>query len=339
VTSEILRVAEGQVRCGRCQTQFDALARLIDEDDNGDLQVVHTSISPDEAPAETIEVEEPEIHEDITLEGRRIEISGTYRTLNGSADASLHEEVVEEWVNLDDADLPTSADRASDADVTSESVQEPARAAEPTRMRRASRPPYSHNSRTTHSATDPELELLATPPDRAQPTSRVWQWLAAPLLLIFLIQIVHAHRGTLARNPKLGPTVISIYRALGLNLTPEWNLHAYEIRQWGVISDPSVPGTLKVRASVKNLAEFPQPYPLLKLVLEDRWGEQVRAREFEPREYLDSASAAERMMAPAQEANATIAIVDPGPDAEGFRFDVCLRGISGTVCASEVPQK
>jgi Protein of unknown function (DUF3426) len=158
------------------------------------------------------------------------------------------------------------------------------------------------------------------------------------LLLILLVQIVHAHRGTLARNPKLGPAVISLYRTFGLNLTPEWNLHAYEIRQWGVVSDPNIPGTLKVRASVKNLAEFPQPYPLLKLVLEDRWGEQVRSREFEPREYLDSSAMADRMMAPAQEANATIAIVDPGPDAEGFRFDVCLRGTGGAVCASDVPQ-
>ncbi len=340
VTSEILRVAEGQVRCGRCQTQFDALARLIDEDDNGDLQIVQTSITADETPADTIEVEEPETHEDITLEGRRIEISGTYRALGGK-DESVHEEVIEEWVNLDDTEPQTHAEGAPEAaaqDTASEPADEPAPVAEPTRIRRATRQPFGNISRTPRSATDPELELLAAPADRAPPTSRVWQWLAAPLLLILLIQIVHAHRGTLARNPKLGPTVLSVYRALGLSLTPEWNLHAYEIRQWGVISDPSVPGTLKVRASVKNLAEFPQPYPLLKLVLEDRWGEQVRAREFEPREYLDSTSAAERMMAPAQEANATIAIVDPGPDAEGFRFDVCLRGISGTVCASEVPQ-
>ena len=38
VTSEILRVADGQVRCGRCQTQFDALERLLDETDAQDVQ-------------------------------------------------------------------------------------------------------------------------------------------------------------------------------------------------------------------------------------------------------------------------------------------------------------
>jgi hypothetical protein len=106
-----------------------------------------------------------------------------------------------------------------------------------------------------------------------------------------------------------------------------------------VIADPTQPGTLKVRASVKNLADFPQPYPLLKLVLEDRWGDQVRAREFDPSEDLDPTAAPNRMLAPAQQSNASIAIVDPGPDAEGFRFDVCLRGARGPVCATDVPGK
>ena len=83
--------------------------------------------------------------------------------------------------------------------------------------------------------------------------------------------------------------------------------------------------------------DFAQPYPLLKLVLEDRWGDQVRAREFEPAEYLDPTTAPDRLLGPAQQANATIAIVDPGPDAEGFRFDVCLRG-KRAVCAADVPR-
>jgi predicted Zn finger-like uncharacterized protein len=332
VTSEILRVAEGQVRCGRCQTQFDALARLIDEDDNGDLQVVHTNTARDEAQTETIQVEEPPTHEDITLEGRRIEISGTYRSLDAQTnEPAIREEVIEEWVDLDEEDTPPLA---SEPQPEPEQASRAAQPFEPTRLRRMS------TSRVERPASEsnPELEFLAPPVTRALPISRAWQWLAAPLLLILLAQIVHAHRGTLARNPKLGPAVISLYHVFGSNLTPEWNLHAYEIRQWGVVSDPNIPGTLKVRASVKNLAEFPQPYPLLKLVLEDRWGEQVRARAFEPREYLDSSATAERMMAPAQEANATIAIVDPGPDAEGFRFDVCLRGNGGAVCAGDVPQ-
>jgi hypothetical protein len=174
---------------------------------------------------------------------------------------------------------------------------------------------------------------------RSEATSPFWKILAVPLVLALLVQVVHHYRATLARHPQIGAPLQSIYGALGLTLRPDWNLHAYEVRQWGVIADPATPGTLKVRASVKNLADFPQPYPLLKLVLEDRWGDQVRAREFDPSEYLDPTAAPDRMLAPSQQSNASIAIVDPGPDAEGFRFDVCLRGARGPVCAADVPGK
>ena len=87
VTTEILRVADGQVRCGRCQTQFDALERLIDE----------------KAAQRDIEVEEPAAQEDITLEGRHIEISGRYRLPDSvRGETRIREETVEEWVEIDD---------------------------------------------------------------------------------------------------------------------------------------------------------------------------------------------------------------------------------------------
>jgi hypothetical protein len=159
-----------------------------------------------------------------------------------------------------------------------------------------------------------------------------------PLVLLVIFQIINHNRAPLARHPKVGATITGFYRVLGVDLIPDWNLRAYEIKQWGVVSDPSTPGTLKVRASVRNRAAFAQPYPLVKLVLEDRFGTVVRAREFEPIEYLDKAPPPNTRLAPQQEVGATIAIVDPGPDAEGFRFDVCLQGNNGLVCADDVPE-
>ena len=106
-------------------------------------------------------------------------------------------------------------------------------------------------------------------------------------MLLLAIQFVHTYRHSLARHPQLGRAIVGLYGALGANLQPDWNLHAYEILQWHLGSDPAMPGTLKVRANLKNVASFAQPYPLLKLVLEDRWGDRVREREFEPAEYLD----------------------------------------------------
>lgn len=388
VTSEILRVAHGQVRCGRCQTQFDALERLIEETDDGEIESGQfmrppRAIPQPPPPPGQIEVEEPIEHEDITLEGRHIEISGVYEAIDesGQGQPQIREEVIEEWVEIDQDDATVDGDsddaeetesepgvidmREEYSSVADEDAALEAAAAEMEAERAASRsgrwaqaqpqpqanftntrvrPPAGTRTRRNPRAISvdetPAVDFdFPSQQQHTQAASPVWKILAVPLVALLLVQVVHHYRATLARHPQIGAPLQSMYGALGLTLRPDWNLHAYEVRQWGVVADPAQPGTLKVRASVKNLADFPQPYPLLKLVLEDRWGDQVRAREFDPSEYLDPTVAPDRMLAPAQQSNASIAIVDPGPDAEGFRFDVCLRGARGPVCAADVPGK
>jgi hypothetical protein len=185
---------------------------------------------------------------------------------------------------------------------------------------------------------DAELAALTRP---QQPTSeRSGWWTATSVMLVFalVVQVVHHYRDPLVRNPKWGGTVSRVYRALGLTLTPHWDLHAYELQQWGVISDSAARDALRVRASVTNTATFAQPYPLIRLALEDRWGAAVAMREFTPEEYLISASA-NRMMAPRQRANAEIVIVDPGADAVGFQIHACLLQGPGMVCSDDAAVK
>ena len=350
VTTEILRVADGQVRCGRCQTQFDALERLIDENDAPSAQASQAprATRSSSQATERIEVEEPAAQEDITLEGRHIEISGRYRLPDGArGEPRMREETVEEWVEIDDIEDAAEEAAVIEIDeelVNADSLEDLARedlSADnaPADIEVAEEVYEAEEAAVVEeeleAATEPEIDLL--PSRRRAPTARIWKILAGPLALLLVIQFVHTYRHSLARHPRLGQAIIGIYGALGVDLQPDWNLHAYEILQWHLGSDPTIPGTLKVRASLKNVAPFAQPYPLLKLVLEDRWGERVREREFEPAEYLDPATAPDRLLAPAQQATATISIVDPGPDAEGFRFDVCLRGSRGVVCAADVP--
>jgi predicted Zn finger-like uncharacterized protein len=333
VTSEILRVADGQVRCGRCHTQFDALQRLIDEEGAPEAR---SRLESRQALPSEIEVEEPAEHEEITLEGKHIEITGTYLVLDESAQGGrpqVRQEVIEEWVEIDDDDVQATlaGDRAEPDESIDENDAEiaPFDARDDAPIERAAATPEAR------AAPEPDLDLL---PSRSRRSSTlVWRILALPLALLLLAQIVHHYRSELARHPRLGQTVVGAYNALGIRLTPDWNLHAYQIQHWAVVPDMAT-GTLNLRASVTNAASFPQPYPLLKLVLEDRWGDTVRAREFEPQEYLDPGTATDRLLAPAQRANVAIAIVDPGPDAAGFRFEACLRGRNGVVCSSEVAQ-
>ncbi len=123
----------------------------------------------------------------------------------------------------------------------------------------------------------------------ANDSSARWAWGVGALVLALLlaVQLAHHNRLQLARGATVGPALREVYSSLGMPLPPNWNLAAFELRQWGANeSAPSSAGAMTVRASLKNGAAFAQPMPLLRLELEDRFGGTVARRDFQPAEYL-----------------------------------------------------
>ena len=180
---------------------------------------------------------------------------------------------------------------------------------------------------------DPEYDRELNPTARP---ARAGLWLAAAVLLALLLasQLVHQHRQYLAEHGPLREVVSSMYRAFGAPLVAPTSLAAYQLRQWGVTGDPTADGTLKVRASILNTAAQMVPYPLLRVTLANRYGARIGARDFEPAEYLGQPTA--RLLSPGERVDATLAILDPGKDAEGFEIDVCVRSNDkNIVCAND----
>jgi hypothetical protein len=125
------------------------------------------------------------------------------------------------------------------------------------------------------------------------------------------------------------------YGAIGTAQAAPANFSAYQLRQWGVTGDPDANGTLRVRASILNTAAQLEPYPLLRVTLADRFGKRVGTRDFEPSEYLGKPTA--KLLTPGERVDATLQILDPGKNAEGFEIDVCLRHVDQKiVCANDV---
>jgi predicted Zn finger-like uncharacterized protein len=165
---------------------------------------------------------------------------------------------------------------------------------------------------------------------------RRWPWTlgAAILLLVLGGQVVHAERDQLARQPLIGAFLAQSYAFLGSPISLPTDLATYELRQWGAASDSMHPGRLLLRASIVNRATHPQPYPLLRLALQDRFGTTVGERDIEPADYLPGEGTG-RLLGPGQRADAEIRIVDPGKDAVGFELDVCLPLAGRVRCANE----
>jgi predicted Zn finger-like uncharacterized protein len=172
---------------------------------------------------------------------------------------------------------------------------------------------------------------ISTAPRRTIP-EKLWLGLAVVLALLLVVQLIHGNRDWLATHAPLRGPLRGLYAAFGVAVAAPANLSAYQLRQWGVTGDPSASGTLRVRASILNTAAQLQPYPLLRVTLANRFGTKIGMRDFEAAEYMGKPMV--RMLAPGERADATLDIVDPGKDAEGFEIDVCIRGADQKVACT-----
>jgi hypothetical protein len=100
--------------------------------------------------------------------------------------------------------------------------------------------------------------------------------------------------------------------------------------------DSASSGQIMVRASVKNGAHQAQPMPLLRVTLQDRFGNRIAARDVAPQNYLPRAIPASSFLSGGQRIDAEMAFVDPGSNAVGFEIDACLPAPAGGIaCAND----
>lgn len=164
----------------------------------------------------------------------------------------------------------------------------------------------------------------------------LWGGGTAALVIFLAVQVIHHYRHDLAANERLYRPLTALYSALGVSLVPRWNLEAYDVRQLGASADNGSAGQLTVRASVKNTAKQAQPLPLLRVTLQDRFGNRIAARDVPPKSYLPSTVAASSFLSAGQRIDAEMAFVDPGSNAVGFEIDACLPRPGGSIaCAND----
>lgn len=193
--------------------------------------------------------------------------------------------------------------------------------------------PEAHETNTP----PPEGELAFELRGRGSRAGLAWSLGAVALVIVLALQIVNHYRDALAANPALRAPLSAVYSALGVKLVPHWNIHAYDVRQLGASVAGTAGGKIIVRASVKNSASRAQPLPLLRVTLQDRFGNRIAARDVPPSGYLPSPAASSALLAAGSRVDATMVFVDPGPQAVGFEIDACLRQRGGAVACAHGP--
>jgi predicted Zn finger-like uncharacterized protein len=216
--------------------------------------------------------------------------------------------------------------------------------------RRAAPPPPPPSPPHTQTPTPPSVpagleaprSFLSRRRSAAATDDESWQarlaWPAGAVLalLVLLAQIVNHHRDDLAANAHLNRPLTALYASLGVHLLPRWDLHAYDVRQLGASVEPAGSGLITVRASIKNSAPQPQPLPLLRVTLQDRFGNRIAARDVGPPSYLPRPAPAPKFLSAGERIDAEMGFVDPGANAVGFEIDACLPTSGGEVtCAAD----
>jgi predicted Zn finger-like uncharacterized protein len=348
LSADVLRAASGQVRCGKCGEVFNALARLAE-----DSTAFKAGESPLDMEARAYSILEtvpppppPHVAHDVAKDYEEFAPPGVEIARLEILDVDDAERSMEFTLPPGELDriFVESKKRAltpPQALIPSESPVEPESLVEPEPEPALEPPPPHPESLAAEISEHVRRDTLAESEQHIgnvqRRTPTLWLGAAVVSALLLAAQIVHQNREWFAaqRHGPMSAVVRALYGAVGAPLPAPANLSAYELRQWGVTGDPDANGTLRVRASILNTAAQLQPYPLLRVMLADRFGKNIGRRDFEPAEYLGRPTA--KLLAPGERVDATLAILDPGKNAEGFEIDVCLRGVDRKVsCANDV---
>jgi predicted Zn finger-like uncharacterized protein len=167
----------------------------------------------------------------------------------------------------------------------------------------------------------PERSRFAKP-DRRPPSPPSWGWRfgVATLCFLLLVQLVVVFRQNLAKSwPPLRPWLLQMCQTLYCDLPLPKDAHAIVIQSSQLHPDPNVADQFELQVQIRNRARYPLEYPHLELTLTDARDRPLARRVFAPAEWL-KALEPETGFRAAGELEATLGFSAAGIPAMGYRI-------------------
>lgn len=153
-------------------------------------------------------------------------------------------------------------------------------------------------------------------------------WSAAILLLMSTLLIEYAwfNRDQLNQIPQMQALTDRLCQQVDCKNISMRNPAKIELISRNVYSHPNEKNALMVNITMKNHADFAQPYPIMQIKFSDVRGGNVAARRFLPAEYLPEElqqqdSQQLQLLEPDTNMTFTMEIHDPGKQAMTYEFD------------------
>jgi len=297
VTPAQLKARAGKVRCGQCQSVFNALDSLLDEDsgleDSGiaPLSVAEVSVPSSVSAIPPVVDERPR----------------SDNVFSASDEAENDSERLSEKA-------PVSEEKASP--LSEAAAQELGKATGLILPRQtADIPGYSKWSEG----------VIAEPFSLPEEKSARWPFVFVALLLVLGLaaQIVFHFRSDIALDmPVLRPTLEMLCQSLNVDLPLPRRVELVSIETSDLQADPARGNLLVLNASLRNRANYAQAYPSLELSLTDTADAAIARRVLRPDEYLPQKSQGDKVFAASSDVAVRLWIEAKNISAAGYRLYV-----------------
>ncbi len=287
VTPDQLKARAGKVRCGQCQSVFNALDSLLEDSENA---TAPASPAIPAAPA-ALDAKTPSVMDELPPSPAEAHVESETE-VRFVADPTLPPpDALEDWLDdTEDTPDPASPDDETMA-ASAADTQELGKAAGLILPRATNEiPGYSKWSEGPVSA------AAALPVEKAAR----WPFVVAAVLLLLALagQVAFRFRSEIAvTTPSLRPVLEVLSQAFGMDIPLPRHVELMSIEASDLQSDPARANLLVLNATLRNRASYGQAYPSLELSLTDTQDVPIVRRVFTPGEYLAAGTPAEQAFA------------------------------------------
>jgi predicted Zn finger-like uncharacterized protein len=157
---------------------------------------------------------------------------------------------------------------------------------------------------------------------RASRRGHPLRWAMGCLALALLLagQLAWAERATLTANDSIRPWLQRGCDLVGCRLPKVRDIDKLQLISRDIRPHPSVPGALIISATLRNDADFTQPFPVVSITLSDLDNNRIAMRRFRPSEYIHDAATRAAGLPPGGTAALVFEVRDPGKNAVAFQF-------------------
>jgi len=349
IYAEHLSAAAGQVRCGFCHEQFNAMERLYDKPlskdkvldeqfvvesaeeeepqfdipesikpqlgSSEDIENVPVTSNEAEKVQETLQVSEVVDETGIETAISEIGIPPSVEETESKARQELKE--AEESIQQSNVDLPEEITVRKEVEIQDDVKKVPAQTAVELEDKVVSEEQYSF----------PEEEALLL---EELPTAKGrWSWVlpffwtlaTLTAFVVIVAQLAWFNRDRLLfEYPELLPYAKQICAEFDCRLIRERDVSKITLVNRDVRLHPTYQDTLLVNAAMKNELPIHQPYPIVQLTLFDTSGSLLGYREFVPKDYLDNSIEIDKGMPTDSPVYFVLEVSGPTAGAVSFEF-------------------